>query len=238
VVPRLRDIRANDKPALVRFHERLSADTLYRRYHAAKGELTSSELRYLTEVDGHHHVALVAEVVLAEADGGADRVIPADVLELAGVARIVGDPGRPGEAEIAIVVRDDAHGRGLGADLVASVLARGRREGVRIAVAQVQADNHRALRLFQGLGFRQRSGFGPVVELVCSLVPVLRAGVDARRSGRRTPMIVLGVLLILIAVVAKIAILYTLGIILVVIGVVLFILGSIGRSVGGRRHYY
>jgi len=33
----------------------------------------------------------------------------------------------------------------------------------------VQADNHRALRLFHGMGFRQRSGHGPVVELVRDL---------------------------------------------------------------------
>ncbi len=169
---RLRDIRSDDKLALARFHERLSGDTRYRRYHAAKGELTTSDLRYLTEIDGHHHVALVAELL---PDGAAERaarsVMTAGRSELAGVARLVGDPAHPGEAEIAIVVRDDAHGRGLGADLIEGVLARGRREGVRSAVAQVQADNHRALRLFQGLGFQglgfgQRSRRGPVVELV------------------------------------------------------------------------
>ncbi len=158
----LRDIRANDKAALVRFHRRLSGDTRYRRYHAAKGDLTTSDLRYLTEVDGHHHVALVAEVPPRELGG-------VDLVELAGVARIVANPARPGEAEVAIVVRDDVHGLGLGAGLIDGVLTRGRQEGVRTAVAQVQADNHRALRLFQGKGFRQRSGYGPVVELVRDL---------------------------------------------------------------------
>ncbi len=170
---RLRDIRSDDKPALVRFHGRLSGDTLYRRYHAAKGELTSSDLRYLTEVDGHRHVALVAELPPPALDGAAgpvaDRAGFAGGPELAGVARLVVDPGRPGEAEIAIVVRDDARGHGLGADLVEGVLARGGQEGVRTVVAQVQGDNHRALRLFGGLGFRQRSGYGPVVELVREL---------------------------------------------------------------------
>jgi len=171
VVPRLRDIRPNDKAALTRFHQRLSADTRYRRYHAAKGELTRSELRHLTEVDGHHHVALVAEVLPSELDGVADLdgAPPASDYEVAGVARIVANPARPGEAEVAIVVRDDVHGHGLGAELIEGVLARGRQEGVRTALAQVQADNHRALHLFQGRGFRQRSGYGPVVELVRDL---------------------------------------------------------------------
>lgn len=169
---RLRPIRSNDKAALVRFHRQLSAETRYRRYHSAKGDLTSSDLRYLTEVDGHHHVALVAEVPVGVLDGVAGPVadfVGPEVVELAGVARIVEDPSHPGEAEVAIVVRDDVHGHGLGAELVEGVLARAREEGHRLAVAQVQADNHRALRLFQGLGFHQRTGFGPVVELVHDL---------------------------------------------------------------------
>ncbi len=170
---RLRPIRSDDKAALVSFHERLSDDTRYRRYHAAKGSLTGSDLRYLTEIDGHRHVALVAEVAPPELEGVAGLVadfvgMPA-VAELAGVARLVGDPDHPEEAEVAIVVRDDVHHRGLGSELVTGVLARGRQEGVRTAVAQVQADNHRALQLFQGLGFRQRAGHGPVLELVREL---------------------------------------------------------------------
>ena len=51
-------------------------------------------------------------------------------------------------------------------------------------------------------------------------------------------MIALGIILLIIGFIAKIAILWTLGIILLVIGVVLFLLGSMGRAVGGRRHYY
>ena len=51
-------------------------------------------------------------------------------------------------------------------------------------------------------------------------------------------MIILGIVLFVIGLFAKIAILQTLGIILVVIGVVLLVLGSTGRAVGGRRHYY
>jgi Family of unknown function (DUF6131) len=51
-------------------------------------------------------------------------------------------------------------------------------------------------------------------------------------------MIVLGVLLLIIGFIAKIAILWTIGIILVVIGLVLALLGMAGHAVGGRRHYY
>jgi hypothetical protein len=51
-------------------------------------------------------------------------------------------------------------------------------------------------------------------------------------------MIVLGVILMIIGFIAGIPILWTIGIILAVIGVVLALMGSAGRAVGGRRHYY
>jgi hypothetical protein len=51
-------------------------------------------------------------------------------------------------------------------------------------------------------------------------------------------MIVLGILLLIVGFVAKIAILWTIGIVLLVVGLVLVVLGSMGRAVGGRRHYY
>ncbi len=51
-------------------------------------------------------------------------------------------------------------------------------------------------------------------------------------------MIILGILLLIVGFVAKVAILWTIGIILVVIGIILAVLGMAGRAVGGRRHYY
>ena len=51
-------------------------------------------------------------------------------------------------------------------------------------------------------------------------------------------MIVLGVVLLIIGFVAKIAILWTLGIVVLVVGAVLAIAGSTGHRIGGRRHYY
>jgi hypothetical protein len=51
-------------------------------------------------------------------------------------------------------------------------------------------------------------------------------------------MIILGVILALIGYFADLSILITIGVILIVVGVVLWLLGSMGRTVGGRRHYY
>ena len=51
-------------------------------------------------------------------------------------------------------------------------------------------------------------------------------------------MIMLGIILLIVGFIAKVAIIWTIGVILVVIGAVLFLMGSMGRAVGGRRHYY
>lgn len=51
-------------------------------------------------------------------------------------------------------------------------------------------------------------------------------------------MIVLGLILLVVGFVLGVPILWTLGIILVIVGVVLLLLGSGGREIGGRRHWY
>ncbi|MEV6072301.1 DUF6131 family protein [Nocardia sp. NPDC052001] len=51
-------------------------------------------------------------------------------------------------------------------------------------------------------------------------------------------MIVLGIILLLAGILIGIPLLTTLGIIVLVVGVALMLLGSTGRAVGGRRHYF
>ena len=51
-------------------------------------------------------------------------------------------------------------------------------------------------------------------------------------------MIVAGIVLLLLGLLLGVSILYTIGIILIVVGAVLWVIGSTGRAVGGRRHYY
>ena len=51
-------------------------------------------------------------------------------------------------------------------------------------------------------------------------------------------MIVLGIILLVAGFLFKISILWTVGLILLVVGAILAILGSTGRAIGGRRHYF
>lgn len=51
-------------------------------------------------------------------------------------------------------------------------------------------------------------------------------------------MIAGGIVLLVLGFVLKVAVLWSIGIVVLVIGLVLLALGSAGRAVGGRRHYY
>lgn len=86
-------------------------------------------------------------------------------------------------------------------------------------------------------GDRPRRGVGGRNELWgCRSAAVGKGFLPSITKGLH--MILLGLLLLIVGIIVKIGILYTIGLILLVVGVVLFILGSMGRAVGGRRHYY
>ena len=51
-------------------------------------------------------------------------------------------------------------------------------------------------------------------------------------------MIGLGIILLILGYVLKVAVLTDIGVVLLVIGAVLWVLGSVGRPVGGRRYWY
>lgn len=51
-------------------------------------------------------------------------------------------------------------------------------------------------------------------------------------------MIILGVILLIAGFFLHIPLLWTIGVIVAVVGLLLLLLGSKGRAVGGRRHYY
>lgn len=51
-------------------------------------------------------------------------------------------------------------------------------------------------------------------------------------------MIILGIILIVVGVLAGIPILTTVGVVLAVVGAILALLGTTGRAIGGRPHYW
>jgi hypothetical protein len=51
-------------------------------------------------------------------------------------------------------------------------------------------------------------------------------------------VIVLGIVLLVLGFLFKVAVLWTIGIIVLVVGAVLALVGATGRAIGGRRHWY
>ena len=102
-VVHLRVIRPSDKALMVEGFERLGPQSRYARFFNGKKGLRDTELVYLTEVEGHDHVALVA--------GGNDANGKEHGLGVARFVRCVDDPH---VAEPAIAIVDDAQGLGLG----------------------------------------------------------------------------------------------------------------------------
>jgi hypothetical protein len=51
-------------------------------------------------------------------------------------------------------------------------------------------------------------------------------------------VIIFGVVLFVIGLLAKIAVLQTLGLVIAVVGLALLVLGGTSRAIGGRRHYW
>ena len=60
----------------------------------------------------------------------------------------------------------------------------------------------------------------------------------SRGENREKAMIILGIVLLLLGLLLDIPILTTIGIVLAVIGAALYLMGSFGRPIAGRRHYW
>jgi acetyltransferase len=138
----IREIRADDKPLLAVAHARLSARSQLRRFLGPKPRLTASDLRYLTEVDGVNHYAVVAMV------GG----------NIVAVARWVRRMDDETSAEAAVVVGDHLQGKGLGKILARDLADAARGRGIRRITASMLADNPPAMKLMQVIGERLTDG--------------------------------------------------------------------------------
>ena len=132
----IRPIAADDKDKLTRGLRQLSEESIRKRFLAAKPRFTAAELRYLTEVDGVNHIALVA-------------VLERHPEQLVAVARCVRLPDRPATAEMAIVVGDPWQNQGLGRELATRLADAARAAGIRRFAATMLGDNDAIRRLMR-----------------------------------------------------------------------------------------
>ncbi len=155
----IRAIQPEDGPRLKLGYRALSPESQYRRLHASKPKLTDADVRYLVNVDGQNHFALVATTTTAP-----DWIIA--------VARFVRLPEDPEAAEFAIVVGDPYQGQGLGTELLERLADAALTRGIHRFRATMLADNvaiHKLTRrLAPGPRARQRR-VGTVDEIEVDL---------------------------------------------------------------------
>jgi GNAT superfamily N-acetyltransferase len=129
-----RPVRPDDASLFCRLWERLSPETVYRRFHAPLRRPPVGADR-LVRVDHDLREALVAVV------GG----------DVVGVARYDRSQADRSTAEVAVVVEDAWQGVGVGRQLLEQLTGVAARRGVRTLTATVQQDNDRVIGLIQRL---------------------------------------------------------------------------------------
>jgi acetyltransferase len=140
----VREIQPGDAPALQRFHSRLSALSVFRRFLHPMPRLDDAGASYFTELDGVNRHALIA-------------LDPCQPGEIIAVVRYDRDPGSD-QAEYAIVVADPWQHRGLGRVLTTLLIDDALANGIGVLYAYVLPENRPMSHLFQDLGlpFRVR----------------------------------------------------------------------------------
>jgi acetyltransferase len=136
----IRPIRPEDEPLMVEFHHTLSERSVYMRYfHWLKLDqrITHERLTRMCFIDYDRQMALVAE-----RQG-----------QIIGVGRLVRSP-LANDAEVAVIISDAWHGRGLGSQLAERVVAFARDEKVARLNASVLYENRPMLRILEKIGFR------------------------------------------------------------------------------------
>jgi GNAT superfamily N-acetyltransferase len=155
---RIRELRRDDGDLLEQVMAGLSDQSRYLRFHSPKPRLTSSDRRYLTDVDGQDHFALVAF-----APDGAPIA----------VARWVRLKDDPATAELGLEVVDEWQGQGLGSELIARLARRAAVAGIERLVARV-LDGNPFKNGLKRRGWRGIERDGPSVVLAADAWAVAR----------------------------------------------------------------
>ena len=156
----IRGIRPDDKAMIEAAFQRLSPESIFRRFFTRKSTLNEAELKWATEVDFEKTVALV--VVLDEGPQraiiGAGRYIEYDAKDAVRTA------------EIAFTVLDEFQGKGIGKILMKHLTIIARAKGVARFEALVLFENKGMLRVFSSSGLSmKKENLGPEVRVVLLL---------------------------------------------------------------------
>jgi acetyltransferase len=152
---RIRPIRPEDEPEMIRFHQSLSDRTVYFRYFRLfhlSDRVAHERLAQICFIDYDRQIALVAECETG----------PSQRSEIVGVARLTRIQGSR-DAEFAVVVSDAYQKRGVGTQLLQQLIQIARKESIGRITGDVLAENTAMQALCRKLGFTLTADFTTAV---------------------------------------------------------------------------
>jgi acyl-CoA synthetase (NDP forming)/GNAT superfamily N-acetyltransferase len=137
----IRPIRPEDAELLVTFYSRVSDRSKYYRFFSPMPTLSDRDVARFTRVDHDRRVALVL-------------LLQGQMIAV-GRYDVVGEA----EAEVAFLVEDQHHGRGIAQLLLEHLAQAARERGIERFTAEVLPDNARMIHTFRDAGYRVVSGY-------------------------------------------------------------------------------
>jgi L-amino acid N-acyltransferase YncA len=158
-VIRIEPLRRGDRSAVTELFARLSPESRLRRFLSPKASLSEREVTFLSDVGRTERAAMVAVDVR---DGS-----------VLGIARYAEHHDRPGVADTAVAVADEAQRQGIGTALMLRLIACARSNGFHQLTATTLWENRPARALMRSTGFQARGSAGAEIELALELSAVM-----------------------------------------------------------------
>lgn len=133
----IRPITPSDKDYLKIGLKEMTPESRRQRFQSGKNDFSEKELKYLTEVDMHDHIAFVACIKKEPHD------LPA------GVIRGIKDKNQPLKLEIAITIIDHYQGRGLGLAMMNKLESYAKNHGYTHFFGDLHNSNDKMVKLLQ-----------------------------------------------------------------------------------------
>ncbi len=136
----LRPVKITDEPLLKEFFYSLSGDSMYHRFISIRADMHHDRIQQFTVIDYTKEMVILAMV---EED---------DKEMIAGMGQYFINESTH-TAEVAFLVRDEYHGRGIGTELLLYLTYLAKKNGLHGFTAEVLADNKPMLLIFENAGF-------------------------------------------------------------------------------------
>jgi acyl-CoA hydrolase/GNAT superfamily N-acetyltransferase len=149
----LRPVKISDEPLLKEFFYSLSDQSIYRRFISTRVDMPHERLQEFVIIDYTREIVILA---VRQQD---------QVEEIVGVGQY-GIDEHSHTAEVALVVKDDRQGQGVGTELLSYLTQLAQKRGLLGFTAEVLVNNRPMLSLFEKMGFDiQRRTAEGVAEL-------------------------------------------------------------------------